>query len=51
MSNNEQDKQGCLGGALMAIGIIGLLIGIFSGHESVAYLGSLIPLGYLIYSQ
>jgi hypothetical protein len=51
MSNKGLDKQGCFGGALMAIGIIGLLIGIFSGHESVAYLGILIPLGYLIYSQ
>jgi hypothetical protein len=48
MSEQEIDKQGCFGGALMGIAVLGLLLGIFSGHESVAYLGILIPVGYLI---
>ena len=48
MNEQEIDKQGCFGGALMVIGFLCLLAGIFSGHESIAYFGSLIPLGYLI---
>ena len=48
MSENEIDKQGCLGVALMVIGAFCLLMGIISGHEGISYLGSLIPIGYLI---
>lgn len=48
MSEKEIDKQGCFSAILMIIGILGVLIGIFSGHESVALLGILIPIGYLL---
>ena len=47
---SENEKKGCFGGALMTIGSIGLILGIIYSNGTIANIGFLIPLGYLINS-
>ena len=51
MNKQEIDNSGCLGLALMGIGGFGCFMGLVTGTGEFWYVGPLIPIGYLIYSE